>query len=259
MINSTEYIRLISFLKNFDCNHREASTYIECLQMGTGSVQEIARRLNSNRVTIHSTIEQLIKKGLLFETIKGKKRLIAAESPDVLFRILQRKSNELKLIEKELEQTAKLLYSVQSPGRNSWNVKVYENEDGFKKILEETLSAKNSISVFTSSKILANVPPTYFNDYYKRLSESNIYSRIICPPQYAETFKEVQLQNKIQFKPSTSLNQFQISCFIWNDQLALITCPDEQLICTVIQSPELVVFFRDFLFEKIWKQVDAAV
>ena len=258
MINSTEYIRLVSFLKNFDCNPREASTYIECLQIGTGSVQEIAKRLNSNRVTIHSTIEQLIKKGLLFATIKGKKRYIVAEPPDVLSRILQKKSNDLKLIEKDLDQMTKSLYSIQNPEQASWNVRVYEDSDSLKKIMEETFSSKSSICILASGeKFVEQISAAYLNDYYKRLAEGNVHTRIICTAKHAEIFKENLDKYHLQYAISTPLSQFQICSFIWNDHLALISFQDNGPVCTVLKSPELSAFFREYIFEKIWKQSSA--
>jgi sugar-specific transcriptional regulator TrmB len=179
-MNPTEYVRLIAFLKRFDCNHREAATYIECLQGGMASVQEIAQRLNSNRVTVHSTIQQLIKKGLIFETRKNRKRFIVAESPDVLHRILQRKTNELKLINNDLDVITKLLNSIQSHDKNAWKVRLYEGEEDFQKVLEETLHAHNGICVLTCNEFSKNkINKDYLNDYYQRIAEKGIHSRII--------------------------------------------------------------------------------
>ena len=86
-------------LAQFDCNEREAQIYVESLQMGPASIQEISRSLDQNRVTIHSATEQLIKKGLLFETRKGKRRLVTAAEPESLVRLVQKKQNELNVLQ----------------------------------------------------------------------------------------------------------------------------------------------------------------
>lgn len=254
MLNSTEYIRLMSFLKRFDCNNREAAAYIECLQMGTGSVQEIARRLNSNRVTIHTTIEQLIKKGLLFETRKGKKRLIAAESPEVLYRILQRKSNEIKLIEKDLDSVAKMLYSIQSHDQNSSSVRLYEGESDFKKVLEETLQSNNNLCIITTDELFgAGIRMSYLQDYYKRLAENEIHSKIIASPKFTKAFAEHQAKYFLQIRSFTPLDQFNVGCYMWNDRVALISFKEDRLSATIIQNQEMSFFFRNFIFENLWK------
>jgi len=253
MMRSTEYIRLVAFLKRFDCNNREAATYIECLQAGMASVQEIARRLNSNRITVHSSVEQLIKKGLLFETRKGKKRFIVAESPDVLRRILQRKNNELKLIENDLDSITKLLHSIQNDDQSFWNVRVYEGIEDFKKILEEMVNSKNDVCVFRASELIPEgITETYLRDYYKRLAENDVHSRIICAKGvYADTFKEDQLKYKLQIK-TLSLVKSQAGFYLWNDNIALKSFKDSKVVCTVIKNKDLSIFFRNILFDQFW-------
>lgn len=254
MINAAEYIRLIAFLKRFDCNNREAATYIECLQMGMASVQEIAHRLNSNRITVHSTIEQLIKKGLLFETRKGKKRFVVAESPDVLYRILQRKSNELKLIENDLGSITKLLNSIQSQDRNFWNIRVYKGVEDFKKILEEMVNAKNELCIFTCRELFAdNINVTYLRDYYKRLAENRVHSRIISVPgQYVSIFKEHQIKYQLQIRTLQLPSQCMAGFYLWNDNIAIKSFKDDRIVCTIIRNKDISFFFRNVIFESLW-------
>ncbi len=254
MINATEYIRLMAFLKRFDCNNREAAAYIECLRLGPASVQEIAKHLNSNRVTIHSTIEQLIKKGLLFETRKGKKRFIVAETPDVLYRILQRRSNELKLIETDLGNMAKLLYSLQSQRETAWNVRLYEGPEGFKKILEETLMSKNELCVFSSEEFFPEfITASYLRNYYNRLIENNVPSRIISSARYTEVFRGDHPQSQFQIRSFVFPPDCKSAFYVWNDTIALKSFKDERIVCAVIQNKDLAFFFRQVIFENMWR------
>lgn len=258
MLKSTEYIRLVAFLKRFDCNDREAATYIECLQMGMSSVQEIAHRLNSNRITVHSSIEQLIKKGLLVESRKGKKRVIVAESPDVLYRILQRKSNELKLIEYDLDSMTKLLYSVHSQDGNLLNVRLYEGPEDFKKILEEMASTKNDLCLFTSERLFTeNLNVAYLRYYYKRLAEQGVHTRILCPPGvYFTAFKEDQEKYKLQIRLLKLSSECQAGFYLWNDNIALKSFKDDRFICTIIRNKDLYFLFRHVIFELFWNAAE---
>lgn len=254
MINSSEYIRLVAFLKRFDCNNREAATYIACLQMGMASVQEIAHHLSTNRVTVHSNIEQLIKKGLLFETKKGKKRFIVAESPDVLSRILQRKMNELKLVENDLDPITKLLHSIQSEDRNFYNVRFYEGVEGFKKIMEEMLGATNDLCVFACEELFDEaINVQYLRDFYKRLAQQNVHSRVVCAPgEYVSQFKDDQIQYKLQLRLMQLPKDCMSSFYLWNDSITLSSFKDDRIICTVIQNQDMAFFFRNVIFESFW-------
>jgi len=248
-------------LKRFDCNNREAATYIACLQMGMASVQEIAHHLNTNRITVHSTIEQLIKKGLLFETKKGKKRFIVAETPDVLSRILQRKVNELKLVENDLDGITKLLNSIQSQDRNFYNVRFYEGVSGFKQIMEEMLNAKNDLCIFTCSELFSEgISTNYLKDYYKRLGAEGIHSRIICAPgPYSQAFKADQIKYKLQIRLVSLPKDCMTAFYLWNDNIVLKSLKDDRVICTVIQNEDMAYFFRNVLFESFWNTAQPLV
>ncbi len=222
--------------------------------MGTASVQEIAQRLNSNRITVHSTIEQLIKKGLLFETRKGKKRFIVAEAPDVLHRILQRKSNELKLIENDLDSITKLLNSIQSNDRDFSNVRLYEGVDGFMKVLEETIRAKNELCVLTCGEFFAeDITQNYLRDYYKRLAENGVHSRIICSPgEYASIFQADQVKYKLQLRLLRLSSQCKAGFYLWDDNIMLKSFKDDRIVCTIIKNRDMAFFFRTIIFDLLW-------
>jgi len=260
MINSSEYIRLIAFLKRFDCNNREAATYIACLQMGMASVQEIAHHLNTNRITVHSTIEQLIKKGLLFETKKGKKRFIVAESPDVLTRILQSKMNELKLVEQDLSYVTKLLNSMQAQDRDFYNVRFYEGASGLKKIMEEVLNTKNDICVFTCAEFVPGISLNYLKDFYKRLADQGVHSKILCSQgNFANEFKNLQMKYKLQMRLLALPQECKASFYLWDNNIALASLMDNKVVCTIIQNKDIAFFFRHIIFESTWNSAQPLV
>jgi len=133
MLTISDTQRIAATLKQFDCNSRETQIYMHSLSVGQASVQQLAKQLNQNRVTVHGVVDQLIEKGLLFETRKGKRRLIAAEDPKILFRLWQQKEAEWELTKGSLEYVMKMLSSLQSPNGSIPTVKLYEGVEGLKK------------------------------------------------------------------------------------------------------------------------------
>ena len=75
MIANADQLRIIAFLKRFGCNRSQSLTYLEALTSGTTSIQELARKLKQNRISVYYSVQQLIAKGFLFEIRKGKKTL----------------------------------------------------------------------------------------------------------------------------------------------------------------------------------------
>ena len=249
MISSSEHHRIVAQLKHFGCNRREAAIYLQCLRMGPASVQEIANSLKQNRVTVHNAIKQLIIKGFLYETRKGKKRLIAPESPDILYRLLQKKENELQLIKPNLDYITKLLSSVQSSDQSIPTVKFYEGVGGFKKMLEETLSAKGEVLVFTYVAIFSKlIGPSYLENYFQRRSDKNIHTRLVFPPcDFAERVHRKSKEYKIQVRLLPPEYKWKSGIFAWNDIIAMLSFTEGKLTCTLIQNADIASFYRNVI------------
>ena len=102
MLTKAELLKITRQLGSFGCTDREARIYLQCLQMGPAPVQEIASQLSENRLTTHSAIEKLVRKGLLAESRKGKRRVIVAEPPEIFNVLVQKKFSELKVLEESV-------------------------------------------------------------------------------------------------------------------------------------------------------------
>lgn len=256
MIRPTDHLRIIEFLKHFDCNTREAETYLQCLQLGPATVQEIAHKMKTNRITVHSTIEQLIQKGLLFETRKSKKRLIASESPDILHRLIQRRYNEIKLIEHNLDYVIKILHTVHPSHHHLPTVKLYEEIDGFKKMLEETLTSKNEILIFTCSELFSQVlPEDYIEDYYKRRAETGVHTRVIYPPsEFASRINKIAGSLNMDIRTTPVKTNYQAGIYLWNNNVALKSFKEDKVTCTIIEHEDIANFFRNIVYEELWSQ-----
>lgn len=247
--------RIIDQLAVLGCNPREAQIYLQCLRQGPTTVQEIARKLRQNRITIHSAAGQLIEKELLFETRRGKRRLIVAEEPVGLFRLLQKKENELALARENLEHLTPLLSSIQAMSQGVPTVRLYEGVDGFKRMLEETLSATGDVLVFSYVDLFSKaVGPDYLEQYFRRRARKGVHSRLLFPPcpfvgRVSPKSKEYLTQ--IRTLPPTVV--WKSGIFSWNNCLALLSYTEQKLTCTIIENPDIAHFFRTVIFEMCWK------
>lgn len=256
MLNTVDLNRITAQLKQFGCNQTEAAAYLQALQMGPSPISVLAKKLNLNRLTVHSAAQQLIKKGLLYETRKGKKRLVAAENPDALRRIIQTRYEDLKLMENNLEYVVKLLHSVESSESATPGIRFYEDTEGLKRMLEETLSAKGEVLVFSYIDLLANVVGAdYLENYFARRAKADIYTRLILPPgPFTEKVGNKSSEYKIQVRTLPPELQWKSGIFIWNNNIALLSYTLNRLTCTIIENEDIAYFFRNIVFELSWKQ-----
>ncbi|OGJ44581.1 hypothetical protein A2272_01940 [Candidatus Peregrinibacteria bacterium RIFOXYA12_FULL_33_12] len=254
MISDLELNRIIRQLQNFACTEKEAQIYLKVLKIGPATVQEIAKALKNNRVTVYSATEQLKQKGLLYETKKGKKRLIAAEKPDVLYKIMQKKENDLNLMKINLDHLVGLLNKVDQIDRYIPVIKLYEDVNGFKKMLEETLEAKNEVLVFSYVDVFAKlINPDYLENYFQRRAKKGISTRLIFPPcDFAYRVNQQAKKYKIQIRLLPEMYKWKSGIFAWNNYLAILAFTEGKLSCTIIGNQDIAHFYRHIIFELIW-------
>ena len=256
MLSKADQQRITALLKQFDYNPRETEIYIHSLKIGPATVQEIAKQLKQNRVTVHSAIEQLIQKGLLFETRKGKKRLVAADDPDSLHRLLQRKENELQIMRTNLEYVTQLLTSIQASDSSRPTVKFYEGVEGFKKMLEETLTAKNECLFFTYVDLFSElVGPDYLEDYFKRRAAKGIHTKLIFPPcKFANRVNKKADDYKIQVRLMPPDVIWKAGIFSWNNWVAIKSFTEGKITCTLIENADIAHFYRTVIYPMCWEK-----
>lgn len=74
-------------LSYLDLATDEAEVYLAALELGTASVLEISRKISIPRATVYLVIHSLLKKNLLIQTAKGKKKRFHSVSPEHLIEL----------------------------------------------------------------------------------------------------------------------------------------------------------------------------
>jgi len=259
-LNKTERQRVASLFAQFGCSDRAVEIYLQSLSMGPASVQEIARAMKQNRVTVHSAIEQLIDTGLLYETRKGKRRLIAAENPQTLQSLLQRKENELAMMKTNMDYVAQLLSQVQAKDRSVPTVKFYEGVEGFQGMLEDSLTTKKGeVFVFTYVDLFSKVlGPEYLENYFVRRAKKKIRTRLIFPPcAFANRVHAKAKQYNIEVRLLPKEVQWKSGIFSWDETIAIMSYTEGKFTCTFINNQDIADFYQRVVFELCWQQAEA--
>jgi sugar-specific transcriptional regulator TrmB len=256
MLADADKLRIIAFLKRFGCNRNETLTYIEVLISGTTSIQELARNLKVNRISVHYSAQQLVKKGFLFEIRKGKKRFIAAENPDVLLKMIRERHTELKSLETDVGYISQLLNAIPVVKQEITVVKLYEEIEGFKKMLEESLEAKNEIMVFSNTPIFSKIlGEEYYEKYFAKKAAMGINSRIIYSPcAFADKLNTNKDLYKIDLRILPKNEGSEAGFYLWNNTLAIETVKEKKISCTIIENKDIANLFRENIFNHFWKE-----
>lgn len=131
-------------LEQIGLSDKEGKVYLTSLELGPNSIQEIAKKSEFKRPTVHFTVENLIKRGLMSSFEKGKKRFFSAESPERLVSLIAVQRKKAQAIEEELQKILPGLNNMFDSAGEKPRVRFFEGKEGLKAVQEEILRSKIS-------------------------------------------------------------------------------------------------------------------
>lgn len=130
---------MIITLEKLGLSEKEAKVYLAALELGSDSVQNIAKKAQVNRATTYVILETLAKKGLSSSFEKGVKTFFTAESPEQLDRLIKNKEEQISVERQELEKLIPELKAIYNLAENKPKVKFYEGKEGLKAMQQDTI------------------------------------------------------------------------------------------------------------------------
>ena len=146
--NQSEYV---GYLTNLGLTDKEAAVYMALLLDGADTAENISKAANLNRSTTYVQITSLTEKGLVSTFKKGKKTYFAAESPNNINRILEKKSNQLAHMKTEASLLIPRLFSVFSNSGSRPSVRMFEGKEGLMSMRNDILNQKTKEIFIISS------------------------------------------------------------------------------------------------------------
>jgi sugar-specific transcriptional regulator TrmB len=132
--------------------------YIAALEMGSATVQDIAKKAKVSRVTTYAAIERLVHQGLITTVMKGKRVLYHAEPPKRLIEVVSRHVASIESTLADIKDSVDELSLLQ--GGEKPVVKVFEGTEALQAIQEILLTAKpQQIDEFANFDLLRKMYP----------------------------------------------------------------------------------------------------
>ncbi len=233
-------------------SEKETDTYLALLELGKGTVTEIARKASVNRPTAYHVLGTLEAKGLAKVSGKEPKQEFVAESPDNIEKMLLEKIEGYQKSLEEIRQVIPELKSMQVVGGRP-KVLFYEGKDGLKTVYEDTLTSSEPIRAYATVDDMHKGLPNYFPEYYKRRAKKGIAIRAIVPgtpignERKAEDAKEMRETalvppDKYYFSPEINIYDNKVMIASWREKLGII-----------IESAEIADAMKK-IFELAWAE-----
>jgi len=165
-------------LKKLGLSDKESKLYLTSLQRGPETAPTLAKLSDIVRPTAYVIIDGLINKGLMSSSVKGKKTLYNAESPEHLLSLIRLQKKEIEEKEREILKIIPYLEELSNIKGEKPKVRVFEGKEGVKALGEQILKSK-------AREIYSFIP---FDELYNLFTEKD-HSELATKKRIAKNLK----------------------------------------------------------------------
>ncbi len=242
----TQKVKIQTILEEIGLSKTKALVYSAALQVGTGTVQEIALRAGLPRTTAHEVIAQLAALGLVSYTSKGKRRRYSAEPPDRLLRLQKEREEKIK-------QALPTLFSIFNTEGTQPRVRLYDGVEGIKTVFEDTLTASDKIlrGILSMEDLYVTPGKEFMDNYVQRRVDAKIWLNVVrskgkeVDGNWLSSGKELR---ELRYAPESMI--FPATMYFYDNKIIFVGTKKENF-GMIIESPELYTTQKN-LFELLW-------
>ena len=240
-------------IEKLGLSDKEAMVYMTSLELGEASITDIARKSGLKRTTAHLAVGELVMLGLLSETVKGKRRVIAPVHPRRLLELARLRANQI-------EDNLSELVALYNMPKDKPKIQVFEGPEGMKALYHElyqSLNNKEEALWFTRIDAI-NLFPEVIAEHMnllRRLRNPKMRELNYDNPAGRKWIEDIAphlgKNHLIRLLPADIEFGF-CDNLIFQNKLVIFSLKKD-LFVTMIESEEIVKTYRA-LFEAAWKQ-----
>lgn len=237
---------LIKLLENSGFTGKEALVYLALLELGSGTVAQIAKKTDLKRPIIYVIIEGLMKRGYVNELPDRKVNAYQPVDPTIILR-------QLKDSAQNFAEMLPLLKTLSSKGIARPKLIYIDSKDGIWKIYQQMSSAKEAMFITSYEKIENHFPGSVekWTSYLGK--HSKLRHRHLVPENSQELeLAKIFLAANQEIRSSQDILESVMDLAIYDGKLA-ITSLGEEPFAVVIESLEIADSMRP-LFENLWSR-----
>ncbi|KKQ90251.1 MAG: Transcriptional regulator, TrmB [Berkelbacteria bacterium GW2011_GWA2_38_9] len=169
---------------------KQALIYLAALVSGGGTVTDLAKEAQIERTGIYNYLEDLIHRGLLRESTKGKRTIYLASDPTKLKELLREK-------EQALEESLAKMQSMFSQNTGQSLVSYYQGKEGIINLylemekIEEQMTADECIYIFATTHGGFEFFPDFLTKLFERRAKMVVPTKSIHPISEKPSKKEL--------------------------------------------------------------------
>lgn len=241
---------LVRGLQKIGLTQKESSVYMACLELGEGSIQQIADKSDVKRATVYDIVASLKQKGLLSVTHRKKKTHYYAEDPRSIEGILEEKRTALKSILPELLSMANFL-------EKKPKIRYFEGDKGIQEVYKNTLSFPGTeMLAWGSEKAVEVFDADFLNTFYvpARVQKKIFVRAIATSTDLWEKYKALDVVQLRKLKLiSAERFPFAVEINLYGNRYVAILSFEEKL-ALIVESEKIHSTLKS-IFELQWESL----
>ncbi len=229
------------------------------LENGEHKASDIARAVKQPRGAIYKALDELLALELVEKLEKpGQIARFRPLHPRHLEKVLEKRENTLRQSKGILEEILPNLISAFNLTVNRPGVKFYEGEEGFKKVLYDTLASKTEVYMIINREALRDQEKFQeINEEYKRRRiRAGIKKKIlrigkISPNEkFSESDENYRRLTEIKYTEKES-EMFKASIQIYDNKISYQIVEGDNLVSVLVEDKNIYLLHKT-IFELLW-------
>jgi len=238
---------------NLGLSQNEAIIYEYLLKNGESPAGIIIKKTPLKRGVVYNALDDLIKKNLAFKKNRNKIAYFSPNHPETLRDFMENKEDEVKKAKKTLEANLETLISDYNLSSKKPGVRYFEGEDGLRKMLQDVLTAKETIYTYADVEAVVKYMDKINQEHVRQREKLNIKKRIIFVDspfarKYLKNYHvNVTDSRFVDYKlyPFSSLMQ------IYDGKVAYISLSEKGIVSMIITDQNIYQMNKS-IFEFVW-------
>lgn len=249
--------KVVNYLKKLGITERQSEVYLGLLEHGPKTVQELAQVINMQRPTVHKEVEELMTKGLVYQTKKGTRRRVAAEEPDRLIDIVDEHIAQSQRLKEDLNGIINMVNTIKADIQKNpgFDFRYYEGEQAVLNLYKETLVGDENYSFVNLDKYYEIYPESesQFTGSYDKNPNRRVWDIAVDSVFSRQILKRTIDRYKAKFISSPNL-AFGFDIQIYDNKVALIQLEKGSVAALVIES-EMIHTIMKTLHKTMWEKL----
>ena len=240
----------INLLKKIGFSDKSAKVYLVLLGLGPSSVRTLSDSLDMNRGQVYEVLKELQEKEVVRFFKEDTKQLFVADDPESLRKLVDRKEQELKIINKSVDMVIPELQALYNSGGNRPVAKYFKDEN-IKTILEDVLevcelSEEKMYRVYSAEGVREHL----YEDF-PSFSDARIAKNIVVKVIATGTGGELRGLDERKWLKQDSKTPTYI--FIYFGKTAYISFDAKDNLVGVIIENVGICETQKMIFDKLWE------